>query len=250
MQLDLFSPVNDQRLSPWTVAIGGRHVPYTLRKSARARRVWIKVSAEEGLEVVVPSRMPLTGLHKILADKAAWIEKNLARFEAAGRAAPRPVIKDGAELPLLGRAHTLRVLDCKERKASVRLSGSDIIVSVPDDRVATLKNALKAWYRERAKEIITRRVDELKEGRRVGRVSIKDQKTRWGSCSAKGDLSFNWRLVMAPPRVLDYLILHEIMHMERPDHSRHFWDKVAAVCPDYKELAKWLKTNGPALSGW
>jgi len=250
MQLDLFTPLSDCSAPAWSVVIFGRAVCYTLRRSERARRVWLKIDHDAGLTVSVPARMSLSELHDMLQKKASWITRNIKRAESAKRPPARPPLKDGALLPLLGKECTLKLRLRVGAAPSVKLVGGEIRVGMPDDRLSTLKKALDTWYREKAREVITKKVDAFKGDRRVGKVYIKDQKTRWGSCSSRGNLSFNWRLVMAPPEVVDYIVVHEITHLERLDHSKRFWEKVAKRCPDYKEHNAWLKKHGAGLSPW
>lgn len=118
---------------------------------------------------------------------------------------------------------------------------------VPKD-AATL--ALEKRYRDAAKEYIPKRVAYYHEltGGTYHKITIRDQKSRWGSCSSNGTLSFNYRLMLAPPRVLDYVVVHELCHLTHMNHSADFWNMVASILPDYKEYRKWLKDNGHTLS--
>ncbi len=118
--------------------------------------------------------------------------------------------------------------------------------ALPKDN-ATL--ALEKRYREAAKEYIPKRVAFYHEltGGTYHKITIRDQKTRWGSCSSNGTLSFNYRLMLAPPRVLDYVVVHELCHLTHMNHSNDFWNMVSAILPDYKEHRKWLKENGDFL---
>lgn len=111
------------------------------------------------------------------------------------------------------------------------------------------EKALAERYRTAAKEYIPKRVEYYIQftGGSYERIIIREQKTRWGSCSSRGTLSFNWRLMLAPPKVLDYVVVHELCHLTHMNHARDFWDAVAAVMPDYKEARKWLKENGSQL---
>ncbi len=112
------------------------------------------------------------------------------------------------------------------------------------------RTALEARYKEAARSYIPKRVAyyHAMTGGTYKRISIRDQKTRWGSCSSKGTLSFNWRLMLAPPAVLDYVVVHELCHLTHMNHSKAFWQAVEAVCPDYRNLRKWLKEHGSELS--
>lgn len=109
---------------------------------------------------------------------------------------------------------------------------------------------LEAIYREAAKEYFPKRVYHFAHilGVSYGNITIRDQKTRWGSCSSKGNLSFNWRLILAPPNVLDYVVVHELCHRKEMNHSPKFWALVESVMPDYKQYRKWLKENGNKLT--
>lgn len=109
--------------------------------------------------------------------------------------------------------------------------------------------ALEKRYRDAAKEYIPKRVDYYHAftGGRYTKITIRDQKTRWGSCSSNGTLSFSFRLMMAPPRVLDYVVVHELCHLTYMNHSKEFWNMVETILPDYKEHRKWLKENGHTL---
>ena len=112
--------------------------------------------------------------------------------------------------------------------------------------------ALEKRYRAAAKNYIPRRVEYYHQfaGGHYHKITIRDQKTRWGSCSASGTLSFNFRLMMAPPRVLDYVVVHELCHLTHMNHSKEFWNMVESILPDYKEHRKWLKENGHTLHNY
>lgn len=109
--------------------------------------------------------------------------------------------------------------------------------------------ALEKRYRDAAREYIPKRVEYYHEltGGNYTKITIRDQKTRWGSCSSNGTLSFNYRLMLAPPRVLDYVVVHELCHLTHMNHSKDFWNMVSSILPDYKEYRKWLKENGHTL---
>lgn len=111
------------------------------------------------------------------------------------------------------------------------------------------RDALKKRYIEAAREYFPKRVAYFHQftGGTYSRISIRDQKTRWGSCSSRGTLSFNWRLMLAPPAILDYVVVHELCHLTHMDHSPAFWQAVGEVCPDYRTARKWLKDHGQEL---
>ena len=123
-----------------------------------------------------------------------------------------------------------------------------LIVSPVSDS-ETVKNAVVKWYRERAREVLQQKVCYFQKfiGKSVGDIRIKEQKSRWGSCSAKGNLNFNWKIIMAEDDMIDYLVVHELCHRLHMNHSKEFWESVGKLIPDYKTKEKWLKENGTQL---
>lgn len=117
------------------------------------------------------------------------------------------------------------------------------------DLTDTQRAALTQRYIAAAREYFPKRAAYFRQftGGTYSRITIRDQKTRWGSCSAKGTLSFNWRLMLAPPAILDYVVVHELCHLTHMDHSPAFWQAVESVCPDYRTARKWLKDHGQEL---
>ncbi len=247
MQLDLFSPIKGSPPPVWTVRISGSSVPFTLKRSARAKQVWLRIGLGTGLVVVAPPGMHVREVEKVILKKADWIKKHLSHIDEPYKITKKPLVKDGLPIPYLGKEFTLRVLPAGDEGPAVTLTGGEIVVETPDRGESALMGALKGWYKDMARKVIPERVERLSDGHKVGRVSIRDQSTRWGSCSPKGNLSFNLRLMMAPMRVVDYLIIHELTHLEHQNHSKRFWDKVAKRCPKYVEYEEWLKKHGRSL---
>lgn len=120
----------------------------------------------------------------------------------------------------------------------------------PQKEKSPSEKRLEAIYRDAAREYFPKRVSYFSHvlGVNYGKITIRDQKTRWGSCSSKGNLSFNWRLILAPPNVLDYVVVHELCHRKEMNHSQRFWALVESVMPEYREYRKWLKENGNKLT--
>lgn len=248
VQTDLFQEGRCGLRKAWTVVLNGRAVPYSLRISPRARKVWLKVDSRGGLEVVVPRRMPLGGLDGIISEKAGWILGRIKSAEAERSRMAEFRFRHGAMLPYLGRLYRLEVVEDGLSGPSAALERGLIRAYVaPPFRESSVRDAVVGWYKAEAERHIAQRVGRLSNGGRVRGISIRDQKTRWGSCSSSGRLNFNWRLIMTPPEVLDYLVIHELVHLERPDHSKEFWKKVEARCPDYRKHEAWLKGEGRSL---
>jgi hypothetical protein len=225
-------------------------IPYKIRRSDRARRARIVVDAD-GVEVVVPRRMALRHVEPFVAEKQRWIERTLERYEAARREAPGAVLADGGSVPYLGERLELVVrVEPGRTRPHVARRGDRLVVKVARRGPAAVAGALERWYRKRAREEVAVRLDHAtaRSGTDWTRLSIRGQRTRWASCSQDGAMSFNWRLLLAPVEILDYVVEHEVAHLEVLDHSDRFWRLLGSRCPEYRDYERWLRRNGHTLS--
>jgi predicted metal-dependent hydrolase len=223
-------------------------IEYPIRRSDRARRARINVSAE-GVEVVVPRRMALRQVVPFVEEKRPWIERTLRRIREAEEAAAVRLV-DGGSVPYLDRLLTLSIrVEPGRVRSFVSMRGDVLEVAVGSPGVEAVRSALEAWYRRRARIDVAPRLDAAcaRAGVRYTRLSIRAQRTRWASCSSTGAMSFNWRLLLAPPEILDYVVEHEVAHLEVLDHSPRFWRLLGSRVPAYREHERWLRRNGPAL---
>ena len=220
-------------------------IPYTIRRSDRARRARIVVDGD-GVEVVVPRRMALRHVEPFVAEKHDWIERTLARY----RQAPIAALADGGFVPYLGERLVLRAEAERGRlRPHVARRGDLLVAKLAEPGEAALADALERWYRRRARVEVTPRLDAAtaRAGTRWARLSIRGQRTRWASCSSSGTMSFNWRLLLAPEEILDYVVEHEVAHLEVLDHSQSFWRLLGSRSPRYREYERWLRRNGHSL---
>src|SRR4051812_4648571 len=223
-------------------------IDYPIRRSDRARRARINVSAD-GVEVVVPRRMALRHVAPFVEEKRPWIERTLRRIREAEEAAAVR-LTDGGSVPYLGRVLALAVrVEPGRVRSHVALRGDTLRVAVGAPGVEPVRDALEGWYRRRAREEMAPRLDAAcaRAGTSYTRLSIRAQRTRWASCSSSGTMSFNWRLLLAPEEILDYVVEHEVAHLEVLDHSQRFWRLVARRSPRYRQHERWLRRHGPAL---
>jgi len=212
-------------------------IPYTVRRSSRARRVRVNVHAHAGVEVVLPTRAPERAAAAAISELRPWIERRLdeareALARVAARAGTLPYLGESLELvPQAGRTRVHR-------------RGPQLLVPEGDARPA-----IERFYRRAARTEIAPRLDRATElvGTPYADLSIRAQKTRWASCAANGSMSFNWRLLLAPERVLDYVVWHEVCHLQVLDHSPGFWQLLERWWPDYREDREWLRVNGATL---
>jgi predicted metal-dependent hydrolase len=224
------------------VIAGAAEIPYTVRRSARARRVRVNVRTSPerrsvGVEVVLPQRASERAAAAVVRELAPWIERRLGEAEAAlARVAER-----AGTVPYLGV--TLRLVPQRGR-TRVHRDGDRLLVPVGDGGAA-----LERFYRRAARAEVEPRLDAATAlaGLSYGGLSIRGQRTRWGSCSAEGHMSFNWRLLLAPEAVLEYVIWHEVCHLEILDHSPRFWALLGRRLPGYREPREWLRANGATL---
>jgi predicted metal-dependent hydrolase len=223
-------------------------IEYPIRRSDRARRARINVSAD-GVEVVVPRRMALRQVVPFVEEKRPWIERTLRRIREAEEAAAVRLV-DGGSVPYLGRSLALSVrVEPGRVRSFVSMKGDVLEVFVGSRGVEAVRSALEAWYRRRARVEVAPLLDAAcaRAGVRYTRLSIRAQRTRWASCSSQGAMSFNWRLLLAPPEILDYVVEHEVAHLSVLDHSPRFWRLLGSRSPAYREHERWLRRNGPAL---
>ncbi len=212
-------------------------IPYSVRRSRRARRVRVNVHGSAAVEVVLPASAPERAAAAAVSELRPWIER---RVREARRAQAR-VAERGATLPYLGEPLQLVPQASRVR---VHRSGDRLLVPAGDARAA-----LERFYRRAARAEIAPRLDRATAaaGTRYRALTIRGQRTRWASCSAGGGLSFNWRLLLGPERVLEYVIWHEVCHLEVLDHSPRFWALLERRWPSYRSEREWLRRNGATL---
>jgi predicted metal-dependent hydrolase len=212
-------------------------IPYTVRRSSRARRIRVNVHAHSGVEVVLPSRAAEREAASAISELRPWIERRLAEAQATMAA----VAGRGETLPYLDGI--LRLVSEPGRSRAHR-QGDRLLVPAADARPA-----IERFYRRAARAEIAPRLDAAaaRAGLSYTGLDIRAQRTRWASCSSKGRMSFNWRLLMAPERVLEYVVWHEVCHLQVLDHSPRFWALLERYWPDWREDRDWLTRHGATL---
>ncbi len=221
---------------------------YRVRRNPRARRIWIKMEDQAGLVVVLPRWARPSQAPEILKKYEDWVLGQITEWEER-LARALPPLGAGRTLVYRGRPLPLRVRACSSASPTVEWHRDHVLVHVPPDADARLGQILEASCRGRAREVLTRRVRALAEtlGLHPKRVELRDQRTRWGACSPTGTVTFNWRLIFAPPAVLDYVVAHELCHLRHANHGPRFWDLLSSVCPNFAAHRRWLRENGASL---
>lgn len=232
------------------ILLGGREVGYSVRYSKKSKRAALRIDINSGLEVVLPEGSKTVSPDQLIKSREGWILETLARIELLREKIKLRSLEEKRVVLYLGREHRLVKIIRNDTSPGVKFDNDRFFVTVPDDTPEKSAAALEKWYRSEAGRIFSQRARAIggKMNLEYNKIFIRSQKTRWGSCSRQKNLSFNWRLVMAPIEVIDYLIVHEIAHIREMNHSPGFWRLVEKACPDYKASRRWLKENGPALT--
>lgn len=236
-------PVQPVRKQTLAIEVGARSVALTMRRDARASRIRLRIDpTTASLVLTLPQRATTENGLSFVESQMNWITKRLDALPLAVPFVP------GALVPLLGEEHRIR-LESGHRAGVRREQAAVVPEIVVGGRLEDVPGRVEAWLREEAKRILSERsrlkADRL--GRPLGRVAVRDTRTRWGSCSSTGNLSFCWRLIMAPAHVLDYVAAHEVAHLSVRDHSPAFWRTVAALTHDVEGARAWLLRHGSTL---
>lgn len=231
-------PTRRETVALERLKLQGRDVDVAVRVNRRARRISLRVDPADGRVVLVlpASRARAEGL-RFAQTKAAWLLARLADVP------PRRPFVDGAVAPLLGRPHVVRH---EPQGRGVRVVDREIRVAGRPEHMA---RRLKDWLKLEARRDLSARATALAEriGARVTRVTVRESRTRWGSCTRGGRLSFCWRLIFAPEHVIDYVVAHEVAHLRHMNHGPRFWKLVSELCPGHAEARAWLRAKGAHL---
>jgi len=235
------------------VQFGSTRIDYSIIRSKRRKKtIQITLDANEGVLVSAPLRAAPQMVEDVVRRRAGWIVRKGS--ESVLRARPKQFVS-GESLPYLGRQVRLFVEHDSVARVAVRFDHWSFHVTVPagltgDERPAAIGRAVAAWYRRRAQGRLESRVERWAGiiGCASPRVLTRDQRQRWGSCGPDGTLRFNWRIVMAEPTLIDYVVVHELLHLRIRNHSQDFWSAVLSVMPDFRMRRRRLREMGPHLS--
>ena len=228
-------------------------IPYEERRSVRYRRITLSVLCDR-IRISAPKNASAKQLKEFINFKQAWILKHWLEAQELQQRPLKQYI-DGEQFPYRGRELELVIKRYSRSSIRVSLEGQVLVVHIPHElpdigRLTNIQNAVAVWYKVQARRVFINKICEHEKRMQVTHndFRLKDQKTRWGSCSSKGNLNLNWRIIMGPEEVIDYLIVHELAHLTHPDHSERFWQRVAVFMPEYAQWRKWLKDHGHELS--
>jgi predicted metal-dependent hydrolase len=230
------------------IQIDDKAITYRLERKNR-KTLSIKVTSHREVIVSAPLFLNDEKVEEIIKSRFNWIISKLETVKAASKDEPSNL----KTLKFLGQDYKLNLNESAGSVIKVIFNKSEFQVFIPrsmkDNRNEYIRDALEKWYRVQAKAILEDRTVHYAEKLKVKpeRIVIKDQKTKWGSCSSKGNINYNYRIVMAPMNIIDYLVVHEMCHLIHMNHSKDFWKLVESILPNSKVYREWLKVNGNSL---
>lgn len=224
---------------------------YTIKRSQRRRTLCLQIR-DGNVEIIIPAQAREQNIKDLLDRNILWIRRKLQEYAER----PKPALKsyiDGETFIFLGEGYLLKVIEGPSWPAE--MMGRKLVINVPahlnnNGRLQHLKMRVGEWFRISALEEFKKRTEKfsLRLGVTPAAVKVKLYKRRWGSCTSQGQICYNWKLIIAPSPVVDYVVAHEVSHLVQHNHSVQFWDLVRTLMPDYQDHQAWLKKNGDALN--
>lgn len=228
-------------------------IPYELINNEKSKSIRISIGIE-GMKVSKPKRVKLEQVEELLSLKANWIYKHYIQFEQIKTNKYKRQWQSEEKVLYKGIEHSAKIHEYNGKKARLEFGANNFEIFVnntlsSEEKKESIEDAFKKWFIKMAKEAIGERLEFYcnKIGLSYNKFKIKEQKTRWGSCSKQKNLNLNWKLIMAPPWVADYVVLHEVCHLKYLNHSKDYWNMVSLYMPEYKKAQQWLKKNGQTL---
>ena len=229
---------------------------YSIRRSQRAKKTRIIVTTEK-VEVVAPLRVSERKIHDFVESQQDWIvsatEKVIKNKQSINKWTPEKYT-DGVTVPFRGEQHKIQLKATQARRINIVFESGVFNIHLPEDLKTEdhhqlIRQSLMQWMQSQAAEDVKQMIDiyAKKYNLYPRNIRLKTQKSRWGSCGIHNDINLNWLLILTPPKVMEYVVIHELCHIQERNHSANFWALVEQHCPDYKELRLWLKQNGRSV---
>lgn len=234
---------------------GNSLIEYTLEHSPKKKEITISVEWIDGVKVIAPPEVDIDQIESVLYKKAPWIIKKWSGFEEISEPSQPKEFVSGEKFPYLGRQYRLKVGQSnRDTSPTLAFQNGRFLAGVPADTHADQRRELlyplfKDWYLRNGRAKLKERLKLFapKMGLTPTKLELKEQKMRWGSCTKEGAVYLNWRLLMAPMSIVDYVLVHEIAHILHADHSTEYWRFVRSILPDYEQRKEWLRIHGPTL---
>lgn len=223
-----------------------KDIEYTLRRSDR-KTASIYIERDGQVSVLVPKRLSKDRIEELLESKRNWIYRNQAEWHDLNTTRVQREYVNGEGFLYLGRTYRLKIVDQQEHPLLLK-NGYFCLMS-NNGSAANADSAFKEFYRTKGKDRIPERVAffERRMGVKAKTIKIMELKNRWASCTPKGNLNFHWKCMMAPPTVLDYIVVHELAHLIHANHTEAFWNEIDKVLPDYGDRKDWFRAHGAGM---
>ena len=221
--------------------------PFETIRTDRVKSASIDVE-DNLVKVTVPKNLSDERIEELIKGRTLWIKQKLALQATAIVSKPKEYV-DGEAFAYLGRNYRLKCANGTEESVKLKSGYLNVTTKNGKHNSERLKAAIEQWYRTKA---LSRLIDKTNRYSAILKVeptsiNLKDYKAMWGSCSPKGVVSYNWRIILAPYKIVDYIVVHELCHLIEPNHSSKYWKQVRSVIPDYENSKEWLKNNGSSL---
>ena len=238
----------------YSIQFGQDTIPYTIKWSERRKTVSISVDAG-GVYVTAPAHTAIEKIKELVYHKATWIRAQMFHFNEMIDDSHQRSFLSGEKLPYLGRQYRLKVMKCEDLvQPSFKFQQGTFIAILPEtvseEQYRDLLLPLYGqWVKEKGEAFVRNRITRftIKLQQEPSAIKIKAQEQRWGSCTANGQVLLNWRILLAPVSIIDYVLAHELAHLKYMDHSKAFWDTLGMLVADYEERKEWLRVNGKTL---
>jgi len=225
---------------------------YKVIRRPRRKTVGICVKPDQTVQVAIPGCFPLAKVDALVRGKADWIRRKLSQYRNIQTQYQSKQYVSGEYFSYLGRDYRLKVVEGKEQPVILRQGVLKVGIPhslSPEQRPLSVTRALETWFREQARQYLAGKTAWHAARIQVtpASVGIKSYRSRWGSCHADGRIYFNWRIIMAPPSIVDYVVVHELCHLKHHNHSPDYWRLVESIMPEYRAARAWLKQHGDGL---
>jgi predicted metal-dependent hydrolase len=233
-------------IGKYNIMLDNNAICYSLKRSYKAKYIRLEIHRQTGLTIFIPRFYKISELSDLIQKKKLWIIKKLNEIN---RDRLKKETQDEFNLPYLGKSLKMKTQSNRKLPESIVLAGSTLIINHRQSNNG-LGRVIEAWYREQAEIIIKKKAGDLCKDMDVtyNRLTIRKARTRWGSCSQKGNLNFNWKLILVPEPVIDYIVIHELAHLKEMNHSQRFWNLVTRYCPQWRQHKKWLEEHEADLT--
>lgn len=232
------------------IKFGNQTIEYERLPTKSRDTITIRIGPEKNVHVLAPELVTDGELTQIVKSKTRWIIDKFQRIDEVAISKNKHEFVSGESFPYKGKLLRLKIIQSNLDEIT---TDTTTIFCKTDKRKGTkyIKNLLELWYKQKAKAYLEVRVIRLakKFFRKPSKIGVRNQILRWGSCTKNGEVLLNWRIIMAPPSIIDYVLVHELAHLQEKNHTKKFWEIMKNTMPNYEEKKEWLRVNGPKLTG-